>query len=311
MNRPPTDRRLGAIRRPAASSLNILMAALLAFLLFAGCSRESPGEAGPGQSAADPSASADAMDPADAGDSQPDSAVQEFVEETAAAPTGVPAPGSAAIRSEEQVAAWLAANFTDHFQKYALSCEPAVVRLMAAALGAGAMEEEQVLELMPKHPVNPDIGFVVADLNGSIINPDGSVNWANYGAHAPVVASTIDRILYENGLADFYRTEIRRLDNPELRRFLDQEDACLAAIIWVAAYVEEDEKPPKNERGQVYGEHVQVVSPVLDENGKMVVYDVWPWEEQPFHLWNPLNRELFDYQTILIMAEEARRSEPG
>ena len=75
----------------------------------------------------------------------------------------------------------------------------------------------------------------------------------------------------------------------------------MAAVIWVAAYVGEDEKPEKNALGQVYGEHVQVVAPVLDENGKMVVYDVWPWEDQPFHLWNPLNRDLFDYQTLLIM----------
>jgi hypothetical protein len=56
--------------------------------------------------------------------------------------------------------------------------------------------------------------------------------------------------------------------------------------------------------GQVLGEHVQYVSPVLSPSGRMLVYDVWPWDNQPFHLFVPFNRDMFDYETLLIMKKK-------
>ena len=204
--------------------------------------------------------------------------------------------------TKEQVAFWLGESFTRYFQKYNLSCEAAVIRMTVAALGVNDISEDEILELMPRHPIDPNSGLVVEDLSGSIDNPDGSINWSNYGAHAPVVASVIDRILEENELSDQYKTEIRRLPDTGLRDFIRDDPNCLGAIIWVAAFVEENRKPEKNNLGQVYGEHVQLVSPVLDDAGRIVVYDVWPWPDQPFHIRHPFNRAMFDYETILIMS---------
>ena len=291
--------------RSAASrliySVKVISFALIFFFFIACSQKTADGSEGKENSVASTQQST-AVDR-----SSEEEAVKSFVEETATDRLqhsgGQTAAAITAVITEEQVAAFFEENYTEYFQKYALSCEAAVIRLATAALGVEDQDEDRILELMPTHPVNPDIGFVVADLNGSIDNPDGTINWRNYGAHPPVVASTIDRILYDSGLSLLYRTETSNLYNQELRSFLDDEPACLAAIIWVAAYVEEDQKPPMNLQGQVYGEHVQIVSPILDEDGKMVVYDVWPWGEQPFHLWNPLNRDLFGYQTVLIMAE--------
>jgi hypothetical protein len=279
--------------------ISCLMASVLVLIFAVSCSQRSSNGNQAAKNAGGTQQSRAAVDI----DSE-EEAVKSFVEETAAEN---PAPSSrdSALRTEEEVAAFLEENYTNYFQKYVLSCEPAAIRLTVAALGIADQDEDQILELLPKHPVNPDIGFVVADLNGSTANPDGTINWSNYGAHAPVVASAIDRILYNHGLSQSYKTEIRSMSNPDLRAFLEEEPSCLAAIIWVAAYVEEGQKPPTNERGQVYGEHVQIVSPILDAAGRLVVYDVWPWKQQPFHIWNPLNRDLFDYQTILIMAEDS------
>ncbi len=204
--------------------------------------------------------------------------------------------------TKEQVASWLRESFTGYFQKYNLSCEAAIIRMTVAALGINDLGEDEIVGLMPRHPVDPNLGFVVEDINGSIDNPDGSINWSNYGAHAPVVASVIDRILEENELSDQYKTEIRRLPDTELRDFIRDDPNCLGAIIWVAAFVEGSRKPEKNDLGQVYGEHVQLVSPVLDDTGRIIVYDVWPWPDQPFHIRHPFNRAMFDYETILIMS---------
>ena len=281
------------------SAIGRLIVAAFIIFISIGCSRKSSDGSPPSESATgslQDSAIVDADSEAEA--------VRSFVEETAA-DGRVPSGAEAAVRTEEQVASFLAERYTEYFQKYALSCEPAAVRLIIAALGIGDKGEDQILELLPKHPVNPDIGFVVADLNGATTNPDGTINWSNYGAHAPVVASVIDRLFYDYGLSHLYKAEIRRISNPELRTFLDEEPSCLAALIWVAAFVEGGQKPQKNALGQVYGEHVQVVSPILDEAGRLVVYDVWPWPDQPFHIWNPLNRDLFDYQTVLIMAQSS------
>ena len=66
----------------------------------------------------------------------------------------------------------------------------------------------------------------------------------------------------------------------------------------------EKKKPPVNSNGQVLGEHVQFVSPCLDNNGRMVIYDVWPKKNQPFHKYTPINRDLFHWQVILVIRND-------
>lgn len=208
-----------------------------------------------------------------------------------------------ALTDRESVAAWVQNNFTGYFQKYNLSCEAAIIRLVTGIWGIHDLSEDDILDMMPSHPSNPELGLVMENIRGNVYFPDGSINWANYGAHPPVVQKTLEIILRNKGMDTLYRIDKKKLDNKELIAFLNTDTECLGAIIWVAAYIN-NEKPPVNEVGQVLGEHVQYVSPLLSKQGKMLVYDVWPWENQPFHLLVPFNREMFEYETLLIMKKK-------
>lgn len=204
------------------------------------------------------------------------------------------------LTDKTEVANWLQENFTHYFQKYNLSCEAAVIRLTCGIWGIDDLDEDDILKLMPKHPSDPDLGLVMKNIDGGVFLSDGSIDWGNYGAHAPVVKKILETILKSRKLDSLYYIQQIHLDNKQLIAFMQREPACLGAIIWVARYINK-KKPPVNEIGQVLGEHVEYVSPVLDNKGRMVVYDVWPWENQPFHMLVPYNRDLFDYITLLIM----------
>jgi hypothetical protein len=208
-----------------------------------------------------------------------------------------------ALIDKTEVANWVQENFTHYYQKYNLSCEAALIRMICGIWGIYDLDEDDILDLIPVHPSNPELGLVMKNIQGDVFLSDGSVNWANYGAHPPVVKETLETILRIRQLDSLYYIEQKKLDNKQLIALLKNEPACLGAIIWVAAYINK-KKPPVNEIGQVLGEHVQYVSPVLDTGGRMLVYDVWPWENQPFHLFVPFNRELFDYETLLIMRKK-------
>jgi hypothetical protein len=174
-----------------------------------------------------------------------------------------------------------------------------MIRLLCGLLGMSDPGEDEILRMMPRHRENPELGLVMEDLSGDIYLSDGSVNWKNYGAHMPVVFNTLESLLERNKLDDRYYLESGNIPDEELIALLAESSDCIGAVIWVAAYVD-GRKPTRNERGQVEGEHVQYVSPVLDGSGRMLVYDVWPWKEQPFHLFHPFNRDLFNYAVLLI-----------
>jgi len=205
-----------------------------------------------------------------------------------------------AVNNKTEAAEWVQNHFTEYYQKYNLSCEAALIRLIAGLWGVDELTEDDILDMMPLHPSNPEAGLVIENIQGSVYHEDGSINWANYGAHPPVVKQTLEMILEKYRIDSFYEIMQQRLDNRQLIDYLKTESSCIGAIIWVAAYID-DEKPPVNEIGQVLGEHVQYVSPVLDSKGRMLVYDVWPWQNQPFHLLRPFNRDMFSYETLLIM----------
>ncbi len=201
--------------------------------------------------------------------------------------------------TKEQAAEWVQEHFTEYYQEYNLSCEAALMRLVCNLLGITDLSEDDILSLLPRHPTDPNLGLVMKDINGSIYREDGSIDWSNYGAHAPVVIATLSKILMDKGYDEVYAFENRTLSDSELIRFLKADNNCIGAIIWVAAYVD-GEKPEQNAIGQVEGEHVQFVSPLLDSQSRMLVYDVWPWKNQPFHLAHPFNRELFGNSVIII-----------
>jgi hypothetical protein len=207
------------------------------------------------------------------------------------------------LKDKQEVAGWVQDHYTEYYQKYNLSCEAAIIRLVCGIWGIDDLSEDDILDLMPRHPSNPDLGLVMENIQGDVYHPDGTINWGNYGTHAPVVKQTLETIVKNKKLDSLYRIEQKILDNKQLITFIKEEDACLGAIIWVAAYINGD-KPPVNGTGQVLGEHVQYVSPLLDSRDRMLVYDVWPWDHQPFHLFVPFNRDMFQYETLLIMRKK-------
>ena len=207
------------------------------------------------------------------------------------------------ILTQEEIARWIAYNYKEYFQKYNLSCEVAIVRMVCSALGVGQLSEEDILKFFPVHKNNPELGLVIDDIDGSPIYPDGTINWENYGAHAEVVTKVLTQIFTIYSLADRYTVETASLDDERLKQFLKEDKKCLGAIIWVAAYID-GKQPPVNSFGQVLGEHVQYVSPLLDSKERFMVYDVWPWQNQPFKLYHPLNRNLFKNKVIIIRVKD-------
>ncbi len=199
---------------------------------------------------------------------------------------------------KEHIYNWTLQHHTEYAQKYYLSCEAAVIRMTLAPLGIH-LTEDQILSEIPFSPDDPEKGLVITDINGSTYNEDGSINWGNYGAHAPVVANMLGWYLAQYGLDDLISVEIQALDDTELAVTINSDPDLIGAIIWVARGPDGG-LPPTNEIGQVLGEHVQWVSPILDEEGNLVIFDVWPWPDQPFHNATTLNRQLFQYRTILV-----------
>ncbi|MHB1356368.1 MAG: cysteine peptidase family C39 domain-containing protein [Anaerolineae bacterium] len=193
---------------------------------------------------------------------------------------------------------WADAHHTEYAQKYYLSCEAAVIRMALAPLGIHLTEDE-ILADMPYDPVDPEKGMVITDIDGSTFNEDGTINWSNYGAHPPVLEKVLEHYLYEFGLSDLVQVEIQALNDDELIQLIGHDTRLIGAIIWVARG-QDNKPPPTNERGQVLGEHVQWVAPVLDAEGSMLIYDVWPWPNQPFRRLTTLNRQLFQYRTVLL-----------
>jgi len=193
---------------------------------------------------------------------------------------------------------WTLAHHTEYAQIYYLSCEAAVIRLTLAPFGIH-LTEDQILDTMPFHPDDPELGMVIEEIDGSTFYWDGTINWGNYGAHAPVIAKMLDWYLAEYGLDDFIAVEVQALDDIELAALIRNDPDLLGVVIWVARGPDGG-LPPTNDRGQVLGEHVQWVAPVLDDDGMMLVFDVWPWPNQPFHVRTTLNRQLFQNRTVLI-----------
>jgi hypothetical protein len=204
------------------------------------------------------------------------------------------------IPGKDEAALWVESHFTEYYQKYKLSCEAAMIRLTCGLLGIRNLSEDDILARMPKHQTNPELGMVMEDINGHIYSDDGSINWKNYGAHLPPVMKTLQSIIDEQKIGLFVAFEDRSINDEDLIRTLKDRSDCIGAIIWAAAYID-GKKPARNKNGLVEGEHVQFVSPVLDQAGRMLVYDVWPWKNQPFHLIHPFNRDLFNYDVILIV----------
>ena len=206
--------------------------------------------------------------------------------------------------TKEDISAWIDTHFNQYFQKYNLSCEAAIIRLVCGFWCIPDLSEDDILAMMNRHQFDPNKGLVMENIRGEAYMKDGSANWVNYGAHSPVVKDVLEKILIQFKKDNLFTIENHRIDDEALINLIKINKNCLGAIIWVAAYID-GKKPPQNEYGQVLGEHVQFVSPILDSLNRMVVYDVWPWKDQPFHFLKPFNRALFDFDTLLIMKKNS------
>ncbi|NLV73299.1 MAG: hypothetical protein GXY52_01240 [Chloroflexi bacterium] len=194
--------------------------------------------------------------------------------------------------------AWGLEHHTEYAQKYYLSCEAAVIRIALAPLGIH-LTEDRILSEIPFSDDDPEQGMVIGDIDGYTHFDNGEINWGNYGAHAPVLAKMFKWYLVEYGMDDLVSVEIQALDDWELRDLIRTDPDVVGVVIWVARGPDGG-LPPTNEIGQVLGEHVQWVAPVLDEEGRLLVFDVWPWPNQPFHYETTLNRQLFQNRTVIL-----------
>jgi hypothetical protein len=176
-------------------------------------------------------------------------------------------------QSKGYVSAWLAADMGAYRQKYALSCEIALIRVSLAIAGRRGIGEDDILARIPKGR-DPETSFVCDDISGGRRDTDGSVHWDNYGTHPPVVAAAINAWLSEGGAGGPWKAYELRADDAALRRLATGASAFRGAILWVVGHPERwGEHPPVNDRGMVLGEHVRFLDPVLAPNGAFRIWD--------------------------------------
>lgn len=212
---------------------------------------------------------------------------------------GAAAEADAAAVRKTAAALWLTANYAEYAQEHHLSCEAAVVRLALAVMGDTSLTEDAILAGFPVHPEDPELGMVCADIDGPMRNPDGSENWANYGAHPPVVLSVLRSLMAKLGLDADYRAELEVATDAELAALVRDDPAFTGALLWVAADVG-GRAPPFNAIGQVFGEHVQFLSPRLGRGGRLAIFDPLPKKPQPILYAKTLNRDLFGNRVIVL-----------
>lgn len=210
--------------------------------------------------------------------------------ETTATPTPIPKPGPdepfAYISTYLSQAVVLLDTVPALPQLRTLSCEAATIRMVLAARGVEASEED-ILARMPKSE-NPHLGF-----RGDPEGDGHDADLKDYGAYAEVVAE----VLRSFGVP---AEAVRGMSEWELRQTVR---GGKAVIVWVTA-----EEAPKIIEGDGYrlveGEHVYVVVGLL-KDGRLLVHDPWGVRADSgrpgtFPVWLVENWELFDRQAVVI-----------
>lgn len=203
------------------------------------------------------------------------------------------------LTQKKTIAPWLAIHHMAYYQKYLLSCEAAMERMILAFCGVD-VEEDSILDQFPKGK-NPESAFVCDNINQGRRTADGTILWDNYGAHPPVVVNSINHWLNWGGRINNYRVTEEQLSDEDLKQ-LCREDSCfLGAIIWVVGHPERwGENPQKNERGMVLGEHVRFISPQLDKQGNFLVWDPEYHSDLPHHNSTLPTRNNFHNRVVVI-----------
>ncbi len=185
-------------------------------------------------------------------------------------------------------------------QELPMSCETASMRMVAAGVLGEAPSEEDLLACLPRNP-NPYLGFR-GDPAGRGRSEDGSINWDNYGAYAPVIAETLNRCVFEPAGAKFEAVAVKGASYKEVARaVLDG----YPVIVWVARGSPPETKTVETAEGEVtliYGEHVWVVVGYY-EDGTFDIHDPYPQKNgtQTLHVSSFLNWDLFDQMAVFVV----------
>jgi sortase A len=177
------------------------------------------------------------------------------------------------------------------------------MRMVLAAVLDTVPSEPELLACMPKD-ANPYLGFR-GDAAGYNRHPDGSINWENYGAYAPVVAETLNMCAFESAGGNLEAIPVKGTTYEQVT------DAVLdgyPVIVWVA----KRERPettsidtPEGPVQLVFGEHVWVVVGVHDD-GTFEVNDPYPQSNgrQTFRVRSFPNWDLFDHMAVFARPRE-------
>jgi LPXTG-site transpeptidase (sortase) family protein len=189
-------------------------------------------------------------------------------------------------------------------QELPLSCESAGMRMVLAAMLNTVPSEEELLDCLPRNP-NPYLGFR-GDPAGRNRLPDGSINWENYGAYAPVVAETLNRCLLEPAGSEF---EAFAVTNASYEQVAEAILAGYPVIVWVARGDQAETTTIETPEGPVllvFGEHVWVVVG-FQEDGTFEVHDPYPRNNgvQTFRVQSFPNWDLFERMAVFVRPREA------
>ena len=187
-------------------------------------------------------------------------------------------------------------------QELPLSCEAAAMHMVSAWALGNVLSEQDLLACLPRNP-NPYLGFR-GDPAARSRNEDGSINWENYGAYAPVVAETLNRCALEPAGAEFEAVAVKGATYEQVAQsVLDG----YPVIVWVARGSPPETltvETPDGEVLLVYGEHVWVVVG-HHEDGSFEVHDPYPQKSgaQTLRVRSFLNWELFDRMAVFIVPQ--------
>lgn len=202
------------------------------------------------------------------------------------------------------VTTWLFAHEYEYYQQHLLSCEAALIRLVLGVMGIRNLDEESVIDSLPKG-ADPEESFVCDNIDQGRRMSDGTILWNNYGTHPPVVVQSLKSYMNLYGLSNVYTVEEMKLSDDELKDLVTSDDRFLGAIIWLIGHPDRwGVHPPVNERGIVLGEHVRFVNPELDEEGNFMVWDPESHPYQPYRLSSLPTRDMFDNRVVTIFRSD-------
>jgi len=178
--------------------------------------------------------------------------------------------------------------------------------MLLAALFGTPPSEEKLLDCMPRNP-NPYLGFR-GDPAGRNRHSDGSINWNNYGAYAPVVAETLNRCVLEPGGDEFEAVAVSNASYEQVAQaILDG----YPVIVWIAKRGQPPTTQIDTSQGPVqlvFGEHVWVIIG-YHEDGMFDALDPHPQKDdnQTFRCYSFPNWDLFERMAVFAVPRKSSR----